>query len=510
LAESASRTIAAFDGKGERGRGMTTSREEIVEELRAVLAVSLGRELTGDIESLDLRRDLGFSVESVKALQGPLSEISTGHGGVQVLKKSLSAAGVVRDLVDHLMERLDHGAAPAMTVPRAPSGPSGALGGGFGLDSMKGLGGALGPTHSESPQQRDVVFQDSRADEVPDPPGVLVPLFFGTDRAPAGERGGMVQFGGNRGELTLGTCQVSIPMDHRWAYLEEAGWKTLWVEFPGKHVMLRSAGIVAADAWESRVRSALGASEGRSLLVFVHGFKTSFPEAARRAAQIMFDLAFDREGVGAFYSWPTKGGVRHYDADKETLERSVLYFREFIRSAVERTEPRQVHIIAHSMGARLVARAMEGWKARGGAGGAPRFNEVVLAAPDIDAEVFERVLYPAMRPHLDRLTLYASSNDLALAASKKLHQIRRVGETRNGIVVLPGMDSVDASLVNTGFLGHSGYGDCEAVVSDIHDVVRGVPVARRPRLKPKTNQDGRYWWFPKSKRLRIGPFQLHR
>ena len=48
-----------------------------------------------------------------------------------------------------------------------------------------------------------------------------------------------------------------------------------------------------------------------------------------------------------------------------------------------------------------------------------RFREIILAAPDVDAEVFRRDLVPALRQAGQRVTLYASSNDLALKASSE-------------------------------------------------------------------------------------------
>src|SRR5689334_22014605 len=46
-----------------------------------------------------------------------------------------------------------------------------------------------------------------------------------------------------------------------------------------------------------------------------------------------------------------------------------------------------------------------------------------------------------------RTTIYASSSDLALRASKVVHWFRRVGETVGGVFVYPGVDTIDASGV---------------------------------------------------------------
>jgi esterase/lipase superfamily enzyme len=71
-----------------------------------------------------------------------------------------------------------------------------------------------------------------------------------------------------------------------------------------------------------------------------------------------------------------------------------------------------------------------------------RLKEVILAAPDIDAEVFKRDIVPALTKTDSPVTLYASSEDLALAASKKVHGYPRAGDSGQGLVVVPGIETI--------------------------------------------------------------------
>jgi hypothetical protein len=68
---------------------------------------------------------------------------------------------------------------------------------------------------------------------------------------------------------------------------------------------------------------------------------------------------------------------------------------------------------------------------------------------------------------------YASSRDLALAASKVVHGFQRVGETSGGILTFPQFDTIDASqaapLVRA--FGHSYVLDSLKVLNDVEDVV---------------------------------------
>ena len=51
------------------------------------------------------------------------------------------------------------------------------------------------------------------------------------------------------------------------------------------------------------------------------------------------------------------------------------------------------------------------------------------------------------------------------------------------MVVLAGMDSVDASNVDTDLLGHGFFSDARSVLSDIFGVIRDEAVAKRFNLQ---------------------------
>ena len=102
----------------------------------------------------------------------------------------------------------------------------------------------------------------------------------------------------------------------------------------------------------------------------------------------------------------------------------------------------------------------------------PKFHEVVLTAPDIDADVFRRDLAPAIVATASRVTLYASSNDEALIASKAVHGYRRAGDSGDDVVVVPGVDTVDVSSIDTSLLGHCYYGDNSTVLADLFELIQ--------------------------------------
>jgi esterase/lipase superfamily enzyme len=122
----------------------------------------------------------------------------------------------------------------------------------------------------------------------------------------------------------------------------------------------------------------------------------------------------------------------------------------------------------------------------------PMFSQIVLTAPDIDAAVFAD-LAQSFRHVGERVTLYASSNDEALKASKKVHGYQRAGESAPEVLVIPGIDSIDVSRVDTSLLGHSYFGDNCSVISDLLGLLRKrEPPDRRTGLQ---KQQKGYWLF---------------
>jgi len=158
----------------------------------------------------------------------------------------------------------------------------------------------------------------------------------------------------------------------------------------------------------------------------------------------------------------------------------------FFQAVSERTGATSVHIIAHSMGNRLLARTLERMAAKAGIKG--RFRNIVLAAPDIDRDVFGQ-LAAAIESKAEKVTIYASSRDKALALSRTFHGgLPRLGDNLPSLFTYPGMDSIDVSAVDSSLDGHSYFGDNDSVVTDLYYLLRGQPANFRARLRRPPSQ----------------------
>ncbi|HEV7816242.1 MAG TPA: alpha/beta hydrolase [Janthinobacterium sp.] len=247
-------------------------------------------------------------------------------------------------------------------------------------------------------------------------------VHFATDRQFSGVADPARQFGGGRGELRYGSCEVSIPRDHRLGELEAPS--LLRLEFrqnPAKHVVLLDTTLQPAAAFLASLSARVRASPQRNAFIFVHGYKVTFEDAARRTGQMAYDLGF--EGAAVFYSWPSQGLLSGYLVDASNIEWSQSHIKAFLLDFLAGSAAENVYLIAHSMGSRALARAVAGIIAER-PDLAAKLREIILTAPDIDAAVFRSDIAPALASGGRPVTLYASSDDLALEASEKSMAIR--------------------------------------------------------------------------------------
>lgn len=328
-------------------------------------------------------------------------------------------------------------------------------------------------------------------------------VFYGTDRAETGSTAPESRFGTGRskgGELRYGVCEVSIPRDHRMGQIERPSiWRLEVRPDPGKHMVLVGLTPLPRDAFFDRLGDAVGKSEQREALVFVHGFNVSFADAVLRTAQIAYDLGFD--GAPITYTWPSRSSLSKtgYHADETNAEWTAPHLERFLTEVAARSGARKIHLIAHSMGNRPLTAALRAMAARMQPGAKPLFEHIVLTAPDIDTETFQQLALQFSKPGR-RTTLYASSNDKALQFSRDIHGgYPRAGDSGRDVVVLRGIDTVEVSTVDTSFIGHSYYGDNRSVLSDLFGLIRdGRAPEKRFGLKPRSKGGLRYWIFQPS------------
>lgn len=319
-------------------------------------------------------------------------------------------------------------------------------------------------------------------------------VLYATDRKPTGSAVAAELFGGERQptrRLAYGECEVTIPLSvHRPGQEEQPAWYRLeWSEDPERHIVLKSVRPLEPSAFFGRVRMG---REGAApdVFVFIHGYNVSFDRAARRTAQIAHDLGF--EGVPIFYSWPSAGRLTAYLADRENAEWSAPHLATLLEDLLREARGGRVNLVAHSMGNQVLIRALYALSLRRGAAPGALFENVVLAAPDYDAEAFLDDIAPRVAPLARRWTIYASDKDRALEAAASF-TARRLGLP---LPVARGIDTVDASGIDVAPWSvpefHAYFASKQRVILDLSALLRGVPPERR-RLVPGVREGARYW-----------------
>ena len=243
-------------------------------------------------------------------------------------------------------------------------------------------------------------------------------------------------------------------------------------------------------------------------LVYVHGFNTKYEEAVLRAGQLAYDLKY--QGPVLVFSWPA-GSVgegfdevmlqKTYQINKINAIGSINMFIEFLQEMQAKNI--KANFIVHSMGHQIVLTAMQQIGQQIGqqlgqqigqktaqqtnqqiatqninsansnlvANSGQIMQELFLLAPDYEASLFQQNL-AVIKPLANRITLYCSQNDKALAASKITNNNHRLGECLK--INDPSLDVVNVTNIDNNLtgLGHS-YFKYKPVLTDIYLALLG-------------------------------------
>lgn len=330
--------------------------------------------------------------------------------------------------------------------------------------------------------------------------GGKISLFFGTNRSrTAASSKPNDFFGSELADLEYGTCEVDIPAGHVQGEIERPfkKWLLSFKEAEGEHFILNSINPSQESSFIAELIKALSDSSEKAGFVFIHGFNTSFAEAAWRTAQIAWDVPFN--GPACFFSWPSSARKISYDADIEKADASIAALSNFIKAIITKTNISKLHLIAHSMGNRILTRSLielsndQTIKTQ-----LSIINQIILGAPDIDKDVFNNTILPVFKGIGAGRTLYASDKDKALNMSAILRGGRtRIGDTRESIYVNTGIDTIDASNVPSRGNNHSYIFETKELLSDLYYIMsKGLPPDQR-RLRPIVTNNLKYWLFPK-------------
>jgi esterase/lipase superfamily enzyme len=305
------------------------------------------------------------------------------------------------------------------------------------------------------------------------PAGPPVTVFFATDRDETTPANGY--FGAGRHDNAAGTGTVTYGR----AVVNDPVLK--------KPMAVTT---LSKDDFFKQVNAAREEAQSHRALIFIHGFRNTFERGIGRAAQIARDIHYP--GPILAFAWPSRGTTVGYPRDAANARWATDDIEDFLLDVSENSGAWRVDILAHSMGNQPLIDALDDITQEHKR---VLFGQVIMAAPDVDADIFLREV-PSIISRASRVTLYTSSKDEALRASKDFNGFRRAGDASAGVVVLPGVDTIDVTAAGSDPLGHSYYRDARTVLLDIDTLLQeGLPPAQRRHLQPVTVNGVNYWKF---------------
>ena len=258
------------------------------------------------------------------------------------------------------------------------------------------------------------------------PKGVLTPV---ADTAPDTTRVNMLitttrSRSANPGEMyngerapaaTFVDMTVSIPPDTVRKAGEVAWPKKLPPDPKTDFATLKADGLDMAGA-KSWLSASVRKTPDRSVLVFVHGFNNRFEDSVYRFAQIVHDSGVHSAPI--LVTWPSRGSLLAYGYDRESANYTRNALENLFQYLYRDPEVKEVSILAHSMGNWLALEALRQMAIRNGELPA-KFKNVMLAAPDVDVDVFRQQIDDMGKKH-PNFTLFVSRDDRALAVSRRV------------------------------------------------------------------------------------------
>jgi esterase/lipase superfamily enzyme len=326
-------------------------------------------------------------------------------------------------------------------------------------------------------------------------------IYYATNRKRTGSKEPIDFYGGQRADtpyVEYGRCEISIPANHKRGVMESPFLGLNFFRDDKQHIVLRSITPLPAESFFSTINAKIkpGAEKSRmgrgDLVIYIHGYNTTFENAAKRTAQIAFDYGF--QGVPLMFSWPSDGKLVSYPSDREDITWSVTHMEQFFNDVLTKSRANRVHLIAHSMGNQGMIDVLNTMALRRGRNGPPLFENIILSAPDFDAQLFQQQVAANTISLAKRWTLYTSKKDGVLNISTSFNSTKRLG--LSPVTIVPGMDIIDASEVEVTPWSlpesHSYFASKQAVVDDIIATLKGITPARR-NLLSKTKSGSTYW-----------------
>ena len=313
-------------------------------------------------------------------------------------------------------------------------------------------------------------------------------VFFATDRAPA-PKGDPALFSRDpsaEGKVSYGSARIYAPWKQE-TNVRLIFWRSQR-DVP-QQPLIGNVKQLSSEEFMRTVWDVVSKSQQHAAFLFVHGFRVPFVDALRATGQLARDLKFD--GAPILFSWPAGDAIKEYVQDYDNANWAVEHLQQFLSDILKDLHPEHIHLIAHSMGTRVLTLAVHALRNQPSLPEKP-FENIVLAASDLDPPIFQQTS-PTLRSLSRRVTLYICECDWALTSSKEVHDGPRVGMIKASY---PGMDVMDAGTLDRAVINinHSYLLENQIVLYDLFQLIN---FNQPPPNRAAVERDGCCWVFTK-------------
>ncbi|RAI45809.1 alpha/beta hydrolase [Rhodoplanes roseus] len=275
-------------------------------------------------------------------------------------------------------------------------------------------------------------------------------------------------FGTERGQTTIARARLLPPDSGRFslASVGLSDWKL--------------AGIDRVAQVDDLFR---GMPTGRDLLLYVHGYNTTFETAALDAVRLSDGVRF--RGETMLFSWPSRAKLLDYGYDRESAMWSRDSLDRVLDQLIVSPTVGRINIVAHSIGTMLTLEALRQVYARRGDDLVSRIGAIVFASPDIDMDVFISSV-GRIGGLGSKITVVTATNDRALAVSRLIAGgVTRVGAAEKAQLEALGIRVIDASDSGFGVINHDLFLSNEGIRGVIRRAIEtgtyaGAPIHSGP------------------------------
>jgi len=316
-----------------------------------------------------------------------------------------------------------------------------------------------------------------------------------TDRKPGPTVDGNVTYLGQyAGQLSYGLITVQVPQHHPAGSPIDPG-------------AIKKVESMPYPAFLKFLRD----QSGKPLVIWIHGYRLSFPVSTSYCAEIARDLDIDANVLT--FDWASNESVLGYNQDVLQIPQSTNHLVDLLETINNEVKPAKIIIIGHSLGCRLVCLALQQLYNN------PKvqrlkLDHVIFLAPNVDREEFNQNFKSELQALVNRLTIYVASDDNVLLLGKLLYNVDSIGlpeqfspdtnldEIQTFLYYekqLPGkIDLVDVSFSKKDFLRKHRLFLERPVLEDLFWLIHDdYPAAQRHLLKYKgTRNQTDYWVIP--------------